>query len=91
MEVVFGVYWVCMVLLFVFDYINLWFIDDGDGWMFVDIGILSEQMWEDWELVFDNYLEGRFIMCVIVIYFYFDYIGLVGWIIRKFGCQFWML
>ncbi len=90
MEVAPGVFWVRMALPFVLDHINLWLVDDGDGWTLVDTGISSEQTREDWESVFDNHLEGKPITRVIVTHLHPDHIGLAGWITRKFGCQLWM-
>ena len=90
MEVAPGVYWVRMPLPFVLDHINLWLIDDKDGWTLVDTGISSEQTREDWESIFDDHLDGKPISRVIVTHLHPDHIGLAGWITRKFNCQLWM-
>ena len=38
-EIVRGVHWVRMPLPFQLDHINLWLIDDYDGWTLIDTGI----------------------------------------------------
>jgi glyoxylase-like metal-dependent hydrolase (beta-lactamase superfamily II) len=39
MEVTSGVYWLRMPLPFALNHINLWLLEDNDGWTVVDTGI----------------------------------------------------
>ena len=38
LEVAPGVHWIRMPLPFALDHINLWVLEDGDGWTLVDAG-----------------------------------------------------
>ena len=50
-EVVPGVHWLRMPLPFKLDHINLWLLDDGDGWTLVDTGIASDEIREAWQRI----------------------------------------
>ena len=42
LQVVPGVRWIRMGLPFALNHINLWLLDDGDGWAIVDCGIAND-------------------------------------------------
>ena len=44
-----GVFWIQMPLFFELDHINLWLLDDGDGWVLVDTSIHTKEMCTVWE------------------------------------------
>ncbi|HRE44384.1 MAG TPA: MBL fold metallo-hydrolase, partial [Terricaulis sp.] len=85
-----GVYWVRMRLPFALQAINLWLIEDGDGWTIVDTGIALEESREFWRKIFDEVLQGKPVTRVICTHMHPDHIGLAGWICRKYGAQLWM-
>jgi glyoxylase-like metal-dependent hydrolase (beta-lactamase superfamily II) len=86
-----GVYWVRMPLPFSgLDHINLWLLEDGDGWTLVDTGIGNESTRRIWSDVFDSTLKGKPITRVICTHMHPDHVGLAGWISRKFGARLWM-
>jgi glyoxylase-like metal-dependent hydrolase (beta-lactamase superfamily II) len=85
-----GVFWVCMPLPFALKWINLWLIEDGDGWTLVDTGILTSETKTAWRTIFEQHLGGRPIRRVICTHMHPDHVGLAGWITRKFQCQLWM-
>lgn len=51
LEVADGVLWIRMPLPFALDHINLWLIEDGDGWTLVDTGIASDSTKRLWAAV----------------------------------------
>lgn len=75
-------------MLFVFDYINIWLIEEVDGWVVIDIGLNILKVKEQWFVVINNQLKGKLIICIICIYGYFDYIGLVGWLFEELEYKF---
>lgn len=89
-EIAPGVYWVRMPLPFVLQWINLWLIEDDDGWTIVDTGMALEQSREYWRAIFDSTLKGKPVTRVICTHMHPDHMGLAGWICRKFGAQLWM-
>ncbi|PCJ69344.1 MAG: MBL fold metallo-hydrolase [Rhodobiaceae bacterium] len=83
-EVAPGIYWVRMVLPFSLDHINLWLIDDGDGWVVIDTGVNDEGTKANWEKIFSTRLGGKPVKRLIVTHLHPDHVGLAGWIARKF-------
>lgn len=85
-----GVYWVRMPLPFALQWINLWLLEDGDGWTIVDTGIATEQTREHWRTIFESALGGKPVKRVICTHMHPDHMGLAGWICRKFNADLWM-
>lgn len=89
-EVARGVIWVRMPLPFALQWINLWLIEDGEGYALVDTGVATEATREHWRSIFDKVLKGRPITRVICTHMHPDHVGLSGWITRKFNCRLWI-
>ena len=89
-EVAPGVRWLRMPLPFALNHINLWLLDDGDGWAIVDTGISSTETKALWERIFAAALEGRRITRLIVTHYHPDHIGLAGWLCERLGVELWM-
>src|SRR5215510_2170275 len=64
-EIAPGVHWVRMPLPFALQWINLWLIEDGEGWTIVDTGVALEQTREYWRSIFEATLKGRPVTRVI--------------------------
>ncbi len=89
-EIAPGLHWVRMPLPFALKWINLWLLDDGDGWTIVDTGVALEQTREYWRAIFEAKLGGKPVTRVICTHMHPDHMGLAGWICRKFGATLWM-
>ena len=89
-EVVPGVHWVRMRLPMQLNHINLWVLEDGDGWTVVDSGIRNSETVEAWEKLFAGPMGGRPVRRVIVTHLHPDHIGLAGWLTRKFDVELWI-
>lgn len=90
MEVAPGVRWVRMPLPFSLKWINLWLLEDGDGWTVVDTGIPNSETKAHWREIFDRELGGRPVKRIIVTHMHPDHIGLAGWMSRKWQCDLWI-
>lgn len=84
-----GCLWLRMPLPYALDHINLWMLQDGDGWTIVDCGMNSPVTREAWDRVFTT-LGGAKIKRVIVTHCHPDHFGLAGWLTRRFGVLVWM-
>ncbi len=84
-EVAPGILWLRMPLPFQLNHINLWLLEDGDGWAVVDTGVNTDTCKELWEQVFASTLRGRPITRVIVTHLHPDHVGLAGWISERFN------
>ncbi len=89
-EVAPGVLWIRMKMPSRLNHINLWLLDEGDGWTIVDTGLFNKDTQESWEKIFENELNGKPIKRLIVTHLHPDHIGLAGWITRKFDIELWI-
>jgi glyoxylase-like metal-dependent hydrolase (beta-lactamase superfamily II) len=89
-EVAPGVRWMRMPLGGSLAFINVWAIEDGDGWTLVDTGMQTSPTSQAWRKLFAGDLAGKPIKRVFVTHLHPDHIGLAGWITRKHGCRVWM-
>lgn len=85
-----GVYWLRLPLNFSLDHINLWLLEDDDGWTLVDTGLDYPAAREQWELCLQNALGNKPIKRIIATHLHPDHIGLAGWLVERFNCQLWM-
>ncbi len=82
-EVAPGIRWVRMPLPFSLDHINLWLIEDGDGWAIVDTGLRGRHVKESWEQIFASDLGGRPVTRIFVTHYHPDHIGQAGWLTHR--------
>lgn len=75
-EVAPGVLWLRMPLPYRLDHINLWLIEDGDGWVAVDCGLATAAARELWQGVLARWPVRR----IVVTHFHPDHMGLAGWL-----------
>ena len=85
-EVAPGVHWLSMPLPFQLDHINLWLIEDEDGWTVVDTGIGNELTRGLWERI----LANRKVKRVLVTHYHPDHAGNAAWLCQRYGVELWM-
>ena len=85
-----GVWWIRMPLPFALDHINLWLLEDGDGWTLVDTGFGVEATWELWERHFAATMGGRPVKNIVVTHYHPDHVGSAAWLVDRTGAPFWM-
>jgi glyoxylase-like metal-dependent hydrolase (beta-lactamase superfamily II) len=83
-EVAPGLLWARIPLPFRLDHVNVYFIDDGDGWAVVDTGIDNEKARLVWNALLAGSLAGRRLTRLIVTHMHPDHIGLAGWLTERF-------
>jgi len=86
LEVAPGVHWLRMPLPFALDHINLWLLEDGEGFTAVDTGIAMDAVKQAWK----SALAGRQLSRQIVTHFHPDHLGLAGWLESDYGAPLWM-
>jgi glyoxylase-like metal-dependent hydrolase (beta-lactamase superfamily II) len=85
-----GVYWVRFSMPMSLDHINLWLLEDGDGWTIVDTCLNISSAREQWEALFEGFMQGKPVKRVICTHLHPDHVGLAGWICERFDCELWM-
>lgn len=83
-----GCLWLRMPLPYALDHINLWLLEDGEGWTIVDCGLNSAVTREAWERIFTA-LDAP-IKRVIATHCHPDHVGLAGWLTRRFDVRLWV-
>ena len=89
LEVAPGVLWLRMPLPFALDHINVWALDEGDGWTIVDTGMQMPQTVAAWQGAFSGRMSGKPVRRVISTHMHPDHIGMAGWLTRRFECRLW--
>jgi glyoxylase-like metal-dependent hydrolase (beta-lactamase superfamily II) len=89
-EVVPGVHWVRMPLPYALDHINLWIVDDGEGWAIVDTGTRTDDVGAIWRELFAKAPDQRPVTRVFVTHMHPDHVGMAGWLTRRFDVRLWM-
>lgn len=79
-EVAPGIHWVRMPLPFKLNHINLYLLEDGDGWTMVDTGYGNDETKKLWRHVWRTVLGGRPVTRLIVTHFHPDHMGNAGWL-----------
>ena len=85
MEVAPGILWVRIPLPFRLNHINVYLIDDGEGWAVLDTGIGNDATRAIWDTLVNGPLGGRPLTRLIVTHFHPDHIGLAGWLCERHG------
>lgn len=78
-EVASGILWFRLPLPMALNHVNVFALDDGDGWTVVDTGLASKRGKAIWEAILSGPLAGRSLRRVIVTHHHPDHIGLAGW------------
>lgn len=87
MEAAPGIWWVRMPLPFQLDHINLWLLEDGEGWTVVDTGVASDEVKALWREIFKTGLRGKPVTGLVVTHLHPDHVGLAGWFTRKWNIE----
>jgi glyoxylase-like metal-dependent hydrolase (beta-lactamase superfamily II) len=82
-----GLRWLRMPLPFVLGHINLWLLEDGDGWTIVDSGVDTADCKDVWRQMFGDALAGRPATQVLVTHLHPDHSGCAGWLTGKFDVE----
>jgi len=80
-----GIYWLRMPLPFQLNHINLWLIEETNGWTIVDTGINTDATRELWEKIFARQLRGKPVIRVVATHLHPDHVGLAGWLCERWN------
>jgi glyoxylase-like metal-dependent hydrolase (beta-lactamase superfamily II) len=82
-EVAPGVLWIRLPLPMALDHVNVYALDDGDGWTIVDTGLDSGRCREAWAAMLAGPLAGRPVRRVVISHHHPDHVGLAGWFLSQ--------
>ncbi len=90
MEVAPGVRWLTMPMGGSLNHINLYLLEDHDGWWVVDTGLPLAETTELWHEIFARELDGKPVTGVICTHMHPDHVGQAGMITEHFRCPLYM-
>jgi len=85
-----GVAWSRLPVPGALGHINVWLLDDGEGFAIVDTGLDIAPARDSWGTLLDGPLAGRSIQRIVVTHYHPDHIGLAGWLAAQSGAPLWM-
>src|SRR5580693_4597292 len=88
-EVAPGVHWLRMPLPMSLNHINLWALEDGDGWTLIDTGMRTDEIASAWQNIMSELMANRPVKRVICTHMHPDHIGMSGWLTRRHECRLW--
>lgn len=85
-----GVYWLTMPMAGSLTHINLYLLEDSDGWYVVDTGLATTETRKLWHQVFDSCLHDKPVKGVICTHMHPDHVGQAGMITEHFRVPLYM-
>ncbi len=89
-EIADGVHWLTMPMGGSLTHINLYLLDDHDGWYVVDTGLASNETRQLWFEIFESALRGKPVKGVICTHMHPDHVGQAGMITDHFRVPLYM-
>ncbi len=87
-EVAPGILWLRLPLPMKLDHVNVYALDEGDGWTVVDTGFHTAKTRALWEKVLAGPLQGRPVLRVVLTHHHPDHVGMAGWFAER-GAEVW--
>lgn len=89
LQVAEGLYWIRLPLPMKLDHVNVYALDDADGWTIIDTGMGSRKTKGIWGTVLEGPLAGKPVKRVILTHHHPDHVGLAGWFQHEHGAEIW--
>jgi len=89
LEVAPSVYWLRMPLPFALNHINLWMVEEDDGWTIIDTGLNIDKIKQHWDALIASQCGEKPIKRIVVTHCHPDHLGLASWLERKTGAPVW--
>jgi glyoxylase-like metal-dependent hydrolase (beta-lactamase superfamily II) len=83
-----GVLWARLPLPFRLDHVNVWLIDEDDGWTVIDTGCVTDASRLAWGRLLAGPMKGGRIRRVIATHGHVDHIGMSGALVQRFDAVF---
>lgn len=82
-EVAPRILWLRLPLPMALDHVNLYALEDEEGWTLVDTGMATPEAKRQWESLLAGPLQGKPVRRVIVTHHHPDHIGMAGWFMER--------
>ena len=78
-EVADDILWMRLPLPMALDHVNVYAVDDGDGWCIIDAGFHSKRGIGIWETLLNGPLADKPVTKILLTHYHPDHLGMVGW------------
>ncbi|ARD46110.1 MBL fold metallo-hydrolase [Colwellia sp. PAMC 21821] len=89
-EIADGLLWLRMPMPMALDHINVYLLQDDDGWYILDTGLNTETTRQLWLTVIEKHCKSKAIKGVICTHFHYDHSGLATWLTQTFNVPLYM-
>src|SRR5271169_7076141 len=89
-EVAPGILWARLALPFLLDHVNIYFVEDGDGWALIDTGLGDKATKVAWQQLLESVLKDRPLTRIIATHFHPDHVGAAGFLLERFNVPLYM-
>jgi glyoxylase-like metal-dependent hydrolase (beta-lactamase superfamily II) len=89
-EVAPGILWLRIPMPMDLNHINLWLLEDGDGWTLVDSGLNADMCKQTWEQLEKKLFVTRRLRRIFLTHLHPDHIGLARWLQERHRVPVWM-
>lgn len=90
-EVAPGVLWMRLGLPLALNHVNIFALEDRDGWLIWDAGLGDQPSLDGWEALLAGPLKGRPVRRVLITHHHPDHVGAAGWLCRRTGAELLMV
>jgi glyoxylase-like metal-dependent hydrolase (beta-lactamase superfamily II) len=84
-----GLHGVRFALPFALDHVNVWLVEEDDGWTVIDSGLADDRTRARWRELRHGLLAGGSLARIVVTHYHPDHMGLAGWLCAETGAQLW--
>jgi glyoxylase-like metal-dependent hydrolase (beta-lactamase superfamily II) len=82
-----GIRWLRLPLPYRLDHVNIYLLENGDGWTALDTGLGTDDCRQAWDVALTGPLAEQPLKSLIVSHFHPDHVGLAGWLCQRFGLK----
>lgn len=87
-EIVPGLLWLRMPLPLRLNHVNIWLLEEADGWTAIDTGVAHETTYQIWESVQSDLFRGKPLRRVLATHGHTDHCGVSAWMVERFDVPF---
>ncbi len=85
-DIIPGLRWMRFPLPFPPHHVNVWLLEDGDGWLAIDAGVNDDATRSHWQTALaGEAFGGRALRRLLITHFHPDHAGLMGWLAEARG------
>lgn len=85
-----GIYSLRMPMDLGLDHINVYLLEDNDGWYVIDTGLASDRVRDIWTHIVTECLANKPLKGVICTHFHYDHASLADWLMNTFDIPLYM-